>query len=94
MLGRFVDRPLIDGTGLTGKYDLDVDLSEEDYRAMLLRAALSAGMQLPPQALQALDAGGGGVSAALKPLGLKLESRKAPIEMFVVDSAVRTPAEN
>ena len=94
MLGRFVDRPLIDATGLTGKYDLDIQLTEEDYRAMMIRAALSAGMQLPPQALQALDSGGGSLSAALKPLGLKLDSRKAPVEMLVVDSALKTPAEN
>ena len=30
----------------------------------------------------------------LKPLGLKLESRKAPIEVLVVDSANKMPAEN
>jgi|SRR5579871_596802 len=94
ILGRFVDRPLIDETGLTGRYDLDVDLTDEDYNAMMIRAAISAGMQLPPQALQALDAGSGSLSPALKPLGLKMESRKAPVDMLVVDSALKTPAEN
>jgi uncharacterized protein (TIGR03435 family) len=94
MLGRFVDRPLIDETGLKGRYDLDVELTEEDYNAMLIRAAISAGMQLPPQVLQTLDAGNGSLSPALKPLGLKLESRKAQVDMVVVDSALKTPVEN
>ena len=52
VLGRFVDRPVVDMTQLTGKYDFKVDLSEDDYRAMLIRSAVAAGVQLPPQALR------------------------------------------
>jgi uncharacterized protein (TIGR03435 family) len=94
VLGRFVDRPVVDMTQLTGKYDFKVDLSEDDYRAMLIRSAVAAGVQLPPQALRLMETSDGSLFSALKPLGLKLESKKAPIEMLVVDSALKTPTEN
>jgi uncharacterized protein (TIGR03435 family) len=94
VLGRFVDRPVVDLTQLPGKYDFTVQLSEDDYRAMLIRSAVAAGVQLPPQALQLLDGADGSLFSALKPLGLKLESKKAPIDMVVVDSILKTPTEN
>jgi uncharacterized protein (TIGR03435 family) len=94
VLGRFVDRPVVDMTQLPGKYDFTVPLSDDDYRAMLIRSAVSAGVQLPPQALQLLSGSDGSLFSALKPLGLKLESKKAPIEMVVLDSALKTPTEN
>jgi uncharacterized protein (TIGR03435 family) len=94
VLGRFVDRPVLDVTQLPGRYDLLVQLSEDDYNAMLIRSAISAGVQLPPQALRYLDTADGSLFGALKPLGLKLESRKAPFEVLVVDSVSKTPTEN
>src|SRR6516162_1457511 len=39
MLERFLDRPVVDMTGVNGSYDLAFDLSPEDYRTMLIRAA-------------------------------------------------------
>ena len=54
-LERFADRPIVDMTGLKGRYDFALDFTPEDYRAMLIRAAISAGVNLPPQALRALD---------------------------------------
>ena len=94
VLGRFVDKPLVNETNLTGRYDLDVQLTENDYNAMLIRSAISAGVQLPPQALQYLDHADGSLGFALKPLGLKLEGKKAPIDVVVVDSILKRPTEN
>jgi uncharacterized protein (TIGR03435 family) len=94
VLGRFVDRPVVDMTSLPGRYDLLVDLSQDDYNAMLIRSAVAAGVQLPPQALRMLDTADGSLFGALKPLGLKLEPKKAPIEVLVVDSVAKTPTEN
>jgi uncharacterized protein (TIGR03435 family) len=94
VLGRFVDKPLVDETKLPGRYDMDVQLTENDYNAMLIRSAISAGVQLPPQALRFLDQADGSLGFALKPLGLKLESKKAPIEVVVVDSILKAPTEN
>ena len=94
VLGRFVDRPLVDETKLTGRYDMDVTLTENDYNAMLIRSAIAAGVQLPPQVLQYLDSADGSLGFALKPLGLKLETKKAPVDVVVVDSILKRPTEN
>jgi uncharacterized protein (TIGR03435 family) len=94
-LSRFLDRPVVDMTGLKGKYDINIPLTEDDYRVMLIRAAISAGVELPPQALRLLDgASDASLYAGLKALGLKLETRKAPLPVIVVDSILRTPTEN
>src|SRR5205814_8675264 len=54
-LERFLDRPVLDTTGLRGSYDVSFDLAPEDYRAMLIRAAVAAGLVLSPDALRVLD---------------------------------------
>jgi uncharacterized protein (TIGR03435 family) len=94
-LERFVDRPIVDMTALTGSYDFSLDVTPEDYRIMLIRAGVNAGVSLPPQALNLLD-GATPISLfdALEKLGLKLDARKAPLDVIVVDSARKTPTEN
>jgi uncharacterized protein (TIGR03435 family) len=94
VLGRFTDRPIIDETNLPARYDLDVQLTENDYNAMLIRSALSAGVVLPPQVLRFIESADGSLGFALKPLGLKLEGKKAPIDCVVVDSIRKAPSEN
>lgn len=65
------------------------------YRAAEIRAAIAAGVQLPPQALQMAEAASGdSFINALEKLGLKLESRKAPLEVLVIDHAEKTPTAN
>jgi uncharacterized protein (TIGR03435 family) len=54
-LTRFQDRPAVDMTGLTKTYDFTLPFSPDDFRAMMIRAALAAGVVLPPQAMKALD---------------------------------------
>jgi uncharacterized protein (TIGR03435 family) len=92
---RFTDRAVIDATSLPDRYDFTLDLTPEDYQFVLMRAGANAGVTLPPQALRLLDAG---PSNALGPyfekVGLALESRRAPLEVVVVDSALKTPIEN
>jgi len=94
-LERFADRQIIDMTGLKGKYDFTIDLTPEDYRAMLIRAALSAGMQLPEQAHRLLEGNSSAaLGDALRQIGLRLEERKMPIDVIVIDSALKTPTQN
>jgi uncharacterized protein (TIGR03435 family) len=92
---RFVDRPVVNMTGIKGTYDLTLDLTAEDYMGVLMRSAVNAGVVLPPQALSALDrASADPLSGPLGKYGLALEPRKAPLPIVVVDAMQKTPTEN
>jgi uncharacterized protein (TIGR03435 family) len=95
LLARFVDRPVIDMTELKGAYDATLSVTPEDYRAMQIRAAIGAGVQLPPQAIQLAAASSDeSLHSALAALGLKLDPRKTSLDTLVVDSAAKSAAEN
>ncbi len=94
-LERFADRRIVDMTGLTAQYDFAFDVMPEDYRAMLLRAAVWVGANLPPEAQKMLDASSpAALGEALQQTGLKLEARKAPLDVLVIDGALKTPTAN
>lgn len=94
-LARFVDRPVVDQTGLTATYDITLELTPEDFQALMVRSAVAAGVTLPPQAMRVLDtASGDSLHDALAKIGLKLEAKKVPLDVIVVDSVNRTPTEN
>jgi uncharacterized protein (TIGR03435 family) len=94
-LERFADRPIVDMTDLKARYDLDFDVNAEDYQPMLIRAAVNAGVGLPPQALRLLDtSSSAGLADAVAQTGLKLDARKAPLDVIVVDDALKTPIAN
>lgn len=95
MLERYLDRPVVNLTELKGKYDFTLNLTEDDYRILLIRAAVNSGVTLPPQALRVLDAGApASLFDAVQQLGLKLDARKAPLDMLVIDQSLKTPTEN
>ena len=94
-LERYVDRPILDMTNLTGTYDLTFAVTPEDYQTMLIHAAVNAGMMLPPQVLQLLDNSSiASLMDGLQQLGLKLDARKAPLDVLVIDQMSKTPTEN
>jgi len=94
-LSRFMDRPVVDMTDLSGHYDFVLKLTDEDYHAMLIRSALAAGVNLPPEALRVLDnASDGSLISGLEGLGLKLERRKEPLPVLVVDHMEKAPTSN
>lgn len=85
-LAEALRQPVVDATGVTGKFDFKLEWMPDDMRAK------------PPSAEQrgggAPDAGGPSIFAALpEQLGLKLESAKLPAEVIVIDSAGK-PGEN
>ena len=94
VLERYTDRPVIDATGLKGMYDFSFEVTPEEYQTLLIRAGVNSGVVLPPQALRLLDNGGDPLGAAVEQLGLRLDARKVPIDVLVVDEALRTPTEN
>jgi uncharacterized protein (TIGR03435 family) len=83
---------------LKGNYKLTLDLSME----ALLNVARAAGVGVPafgPRGAptgpsDASDPGGSSVFASVQQLGLRLESRKAPVEFVVIDSVDKMPTEN
>ena len=87
MLMYELDRPVVDDTGLTGAYD---------FRLTFMPAG---GINLPEpppgSAPGVASEPAPNLQAALSSqLGLKLESTKGPVEMFVIDRANKTPTEN
>jgi uncharacterized protein (TIGR03435 family) len=94
-LTRFADRPVVDMTNAPGRYNFAVEMTLEVYRAILERSAVNAGVTLPPEALRAIEGfSGESTFLALQTVGLKLESRKAPLPVLVIDSVAKTPTEN
>ena len=94
-LGRFMRYPVLDRTKLEGRFDIGFNIAPEDYMPLMIRSAVNAGMTLPPQALQLLDAPSlGSVENGLRSLGLSLEERRAPLDHLIVDRMERTPTEN
>jgi uncharacterized protein (TIGR03435 family) len=94
-LERFADRPVVDMTGLKGQYDLAFDVNPEDYQPMLIRSAIYAGVVLPPQAMRLVESTSSApLGDAVQQTGLKLEARKAPLDVLVIDEALKTPTAN
>jgi uncharacterized protein (TIGR03435 family) len=103
-LSNALDRPVSDLTELTATYDIDLswvpDGNDGQMPMMRVAGAMAAGMagggdggRAPADA--ASDPGGLNLPQALQAsLGLKLEQRKAPAEVLIVDHADKTPTEN
>ena len=82
MMTPILGAPVIDETGLKGRYDLTVNLAK--YASEMQPGAGA----VPPDPLSL-------ITAALEgELGLKLESRKMPLDQIVVDHIEKTPTEN
>jgi uncharacterized protein (TIGR03435 family) len=95
ILERYVERPILNLTDLKGNYDLTFKVTQEDYQVMMIRAAVNTGMTLPPQALSLLDNGSASpLFDAMQQVGLKLDARKAPLELLVIDQVSKTPTDN
>ena len=95
LLTAWTGRPVVDLTGLHGRYDLTFPVVDEDLRAMVSRAFLMGGGSLPPEMVQQLDSMDlASLHAGLNSFGLKLEARKLPLPILVVDSILKSPTEN
>jgi uncharacterized protein (TIGR03435 family) len=94
-LERFMDRPVVNRTQRAERFNITIELMPEDFTAAMIRSAVAAGVSLPAQAMRLLDsASPNAIPDALKALGLSLDSRRAPIDVVVIDSADKTPTEN
>jgi uncharacterized protein (TIGR03435 family) len=99
-LTRFLDRPVVDQTGLKGNFKIALDLTRDE----LMNVARAMGAPLPPGAFgpgpagatapAAVDPGGSSIFSSVEKLGLKLDARKMPLEHIVIDHLERTPTED
>jgi uncharacterized protein (TIGR03435 family) len=80
------DRPVIDRTGLTGKFDFKLKWTPDESQFA------GAGVKVPPPSDKA-DAPPSLYTAIQEQLGLKLDPVKAPVDVLVVDH-VEKPSEN
>ena len=80
-----LDRPVVDRTGLSGKYDFDLEWADDETQfggQLRKRASPDDGSEKPDF-----------FAAVQQQLGLRLEATKGPIETLVIDRAER-PSDN
>lgn len=87
-LSRLLGRPVVDNTGLTGRFDFDLEYSRDDSNGMMLMPAASGG------ALPAAPEPGVSIFSSIQRLGLKLDAQKVPMDAIVVDRAEKVPTGN
>jgi uncharacterized protein (TIGR03435 family) len=79
LLSRLLREPVVDRTGLAGSYDVNLEWAPYDPDA-----AVAADAPERPDIFRALE----------EQLGLRLEMAKTPIDVLVVDHAVKVPLSN
>jgi uncharacterized protein (TIGR03435 family) len=95
-LERYSSRPIVDMTRLTGAFDASFTVAPDAYGQLLGRAAINSGMVMPPQMRNQIESGAdfNALPEAVEQLGLKLDSRRMPIDVLVVDEIRKRPTEN
>jgi uncharacterized protein (TIGR03435 family) len=88
LLGRFLGQAVVDVTGARGAYDFSLSFSPADLR----RASQVAGVASPVPA--EADGPESSIAASLEQFGLKLEGRKLPIDLLVIDHLEKAPTAN
>jgi uncharacterized protein (TIGR03435 family) len=88
-LSRMTDRPVFDLTGLKGNYDIDLEWTPEPGDESMFKGfpstASSSGTERAGPAL---------FTAIEEQLGLKLEGRKVPVDIIVIDHIDKAPSQN
>jgi uncharacterized protein (TIGR03435 family) len=84
---RVLDRPVIDQSGLTDRFDFTLDWTPDEFQypraTAAQRTAVPTGPDAPPDLLTAIQ----------EQLGMKLQATKAPADVLVIDK-VSEPSEN
>jgi uncharacterized protein (TIGR03435 family) len=83
-LSAYVDRDIIDKTGIAGTFDVHLDLLPTD---------IGYGGTMPDPSSSFTPGDGGAIAAAVKKLGLQMRNAKQPTEFLVIDHVER-PSEN
>jgi len=87
LLSRFEREIVVDQTGIKGLFDVKLEWTPDDSRSVTANPGAGPAATDP--------ATGPSVFAALQEqLGLRLESRKGPLDVLVIDHAEKVPTEN
>lgn len=101
MLANQLGRPVVDMTELKARYDIILEFAPDEGQMPMMR-----GVMPPPGAVEGGGGPGGGAaspdgqsgptifSAVQEQLGLKLEARKGPVDLLVIDNLEKVPTEN
>jgi uncharacterized protein (TIGR03435 family) len=85
LVSRFTAFPVVDMTGIKGQYEFRLTFAAETDQVRRTPPVDGAATPVEP---------GPSVFDAVKQYGLRLEARKAPIEMLIVTHLDKTPTEN
>jgi uncharacterized protein (TIGR03435 family) len=101
MVSSSVGKPVIDRTGLTGFYQFQIELPQNPtigatVARVLERSGITTDVNGNPIDVKALDAEpvAGSPYKAVEGLGLKLENRRVPFDIVIVDKLEKTPTPN
>ncbi len=99
MLGNQLNRPVVDKTGLTARYDFVLEFAPDFGGRMFSDSGPGPGMASGPgdtsQSPNASEPAGSNLVAVIqKQLGLRLVANKAPLDVLIIDKAEKVPTEN
>ena len=100
-LGGFIGGPVEDATGIAGTFDINLEWSPDDREkgiSAMRFAAREGGEAAAGSTANPVNPpdvpSGPSLFAAVQNLGLKLEPRKVPMDILVIDRAGKMPTEN
>jgi uncharacterized protein (TIGR03435 family) len=94
-LSGLLQRPVIDRTGLTGKYDMAMTFSPDGLGGIsAIARSQSPSVTAGASPSLAADPAPSLFTALQEQLGLRLEKKTMPFDVIVVDNANRTPGPN
>jgi uncharacterized protein (TIGR03435 family) len=94
LISRLAARPVFDMTGLKASYDIHLEWTPEPGQGSLFKGFPSPPSQPSAEGANPERTGPSLFTAIQEQLGLKLESRKAPVDIVVIDQIQKVPAEN
>jgi uncharacterized protein (TIGR03435 family) len=96
-LSQMLDRPVVDLTELKGTYDIDLEWVPDEREGGGILAKMKAMAEAASVDPKGDPLGPNGLSlfgALQEKLGLRMEARKSPVDIVVVESAQQVPTEN
>lgn len=94
VISHFSDRPVVDMTGIKGQYDFDLVFSADTVAGTRNDGGGAAVPASGEPHSSDLAEKAGSIYDSVKPYGLRLEPRKADMQILVIDRIEKTPTEN